>query len=274
MSNSKILVVCVPLAILSVVRADAVLELTPLTPTNGPGGVGYLPGSVVDFQVGVTQDRPMNTPIRGLRLDFTASDPALIFLGPDNFPVGSPDGVPEFVFDFSTASTSAMYNMYSGYSVPRIEYAGVGYVPGFMLEVPASGAGSLILGTGQVELPMVSGTYILDVLNAATADPESEAAQIRFGFGGPDPVTVWSAVPGLEDGLIHGDPLELTVVALPCPGDFNRDMRRDLLDFAVLQRNFEQAGSSPEEGDADGNGTVDLQDFAIFVNNIGAICLQ
>ncbi len=91
----------------------------------------------------------------------------------------------------------------------------MGYIPGFMLEIPGAGAGSLILGTGQVELPMSPGTYILDALNAATSDPQSGGTQIRFGFGGPDPVTLWSAVPGYGDGLITGDAIPLTIVPEP-----------------------------------------------------------
>lgn len=213
MFDPKLVVVCLTLFVSSAAQADAMVELSPITPTNAPGG--YLPGSVVDFQVGVSQDRPVNTPIRAFRLDFAASDPALTFLGPDDYPAGSPDGVLEFVFDFSTVSTGAMYDMFPGYPAARIEYAGVGYIPGFMLEIPGAGAGSLMLGTGQVELPTAPGTYMLYALNAATGDPQNNAAQIRFGFGGDDPVTLWSAVPGYGDGLITGAALPLTVVPEP-----------------------------------------------------------
>jgi len=215
MFDPKLALVCMTLIISSTALADAIVEVALLTPANGPGGVGYLPDSIVDFQVDVSQDKPTNTPIRNVRLDFAASDPALTFLGPDDFPVGDPDGVLEFVFDFSTADTGAMYDMFPGYPTARIEYAGVGYIPGFMLEIPEAGTGSLILGTGQVELPMAPGTYILDALNASASDPQSEAALLRFGFGGDDPITLWSAVPGFGDGLITGDALPLTVVPEP-----------------------------------------------------------
>ena len=215
MFNQRLVVACVTLAISSTARAGAIVEVSSLTPENGPGGVGYLPGSIVDFQVDVSQDVPSTTPIRDVRLDFGASDPALVFLGPDDFPMGEPDGALEFVFDFSTVTTSAMYDMYPGYPAARIEYAGGDYMPGFMLEIPEAGTGSLILGTGQVELPMAVGTYMLDALNASASDPQNDAALIRFGFGGDDPVTLWSAVPGFGDGLITGDALPLTVVPEP-----------------------------------------------------------
>ena len=273
MFDRRLAVVCMTLAMSSTAQAGAIVEVSPLTPANGPGGVGYLPGSIVEFQVGVSQNKSSNTPIRDVQLDFAASNAALVFLGPDDFPVGNPDGILEFVFEFSTESASAMYDMFPGYPAAWIEYAGVGYIPGFMLEIPGAGTGSLILGTGQVELPMSPGTYILDALNAETIDPQNEAAQIRFGFGGDDPVTLWSAVPGFGDGLITGNPLALTVVLGQCPGDFNGDTRRDLLDFAVLQRNFQQAASGPGDGDADDNGTVDLKNLAILVANMGEPCL-
>lgn len=215
MFNPRLVVVCMTLGVASTAWAGAMVEVSPLTPANGPGGVDYLPGSIVDFQVGVSQDKPTDTPIRDVRLDFDASDPALTFLGPDDFPVGNPDGVLEFVFDFSTLDTGAMYDMFPGYPTARIEYAGIGYIPGFMLEIPEADAGALILGTGQVELPMSPGTYSIDALNAGTNDPQSEGAQILFGFGGDDPVTLWSAVPGFGDGLITGDALPLTVVPEP-----------------------------------------------------------
>jgi len=272
MFSRRMPVFIMTLAVSSTALAGAEVEISSLTPANGPGGVGYLPGSIVEFQVSVSQDESRSTPVRIVRLDFTGSDPALVFLGPDDFPTGSPDGILEFVFDFSTLDTAAMYNLFPGYPAASIEYTGVGYIPGFMLEIPEAGTGPLVLGTGQVELPMSPGTYTLDALNAAASDPLSHAAHIRFGFGGPDPETAWSAVPGFGDGLITGAPLTLTVVPWTCPGDFNSDTRSDLLDFAVLQRNFLQAANGPEDGDADGNGMVGLTDLAILVANIGAIC--
>ena len=51
MFNRRLVVVGIILAVSSTAWAGGVIELSPLTPENGPGGVDYLPGSVVDFQV-------------------------------------------------------------------------------------------------------------------------------------------------------------------------------------------------------------------------------
>lgn len=66
---------------------------------------------------------------------------------------------------------------------------------------------------------------------------------------------------------------DLGCASLPCPGDFNADGQRGLLDFAILQRNFGQPASGHEEGDADGNGRIDLGDLAILANGLGVPCL-
>lgn len=65
---------------------------------------------------------------------------------------------------------------------------------------------------------------------------------------------------------------DLNCLSLFCPGDFNSDGRRDLLDVAILQRTFGQTDSGHEFGDADGNGTIDFDDLAILVTNMGTPC--
>jgi hypothetical protein len=52
-------------------------------------------------------------------------------------------------------------------------------------------------------------------------------------------------------------------------GDFNSDLRVDLVDLAILQRHFGLTGASFAEGDADGNGTIDRVDVAMLARNFG-----
>jgi hypothetical protein len=196
-----LLAFCLFLAVASTAHADAILTLTTLTPENAAGG--YLPGTVVNFQVDVSQDKATSTPIRSVQLDFSASDPVLTFLGP------------EFAFDFSTAFDGILYAEFPTYPRPAATYTSPSPTPMFMLEIPAAGAGSLILGTGQVALPITPGTYLLDAVNPGAVDPWSQGAQVRFGFGGADPITAWLVQSPPGDGLVTGQPLSLRVVPEP-----------------------------------------------------------
>jgi hypothetical protein len=193
-----LLVTCLFLVVGSTARADAILTLTTLTPENAAGG--YLPGTVIDFQVDVSQDKPSVTQIRLAQLDFAASDAALTFVGPT------------FAFDFSTLGGDFLYAQFPDYPRPAVVYSSPTPTPVFMLEIPAAGTGSLTLGTGQMALPIAPGDYLLDALNTGASDPLNHGARINFGFGGPsDPITDWRAT----DGSITGQPLSLRVVPEP-----------------------------------------------------------
>ena len=52
-------------------------------------------------------------------------------------------------------------------------------------------------------------------------------------------------------------------------GDFDYDGDVDLLDYGILQANFGQAEFKPAT-DMDGNGVVDLEDFFLWADNLGA----
>lgn len=171
-------------------HAAAIITLTATTPENSVGG--YLPGTLVDFQVDISQDTYSPIGLRLAQLDFSASDPDLTFLG-------------DFSFDFSTLSANIFYVNFPSYPLPQTVYTSSASVPGFILEVPISG--SLTLGTGSLELPASPGSYLLDALNAGTSDIYS-GAQINFDFVNP---TRWSS----RDGSISGDSLTLKVVPVP-----------------------------------------------------------
>ena len=52
-------------------------------------------------------------------------------------------------------------------------------------------------------------------------------------------------------------------------GDFDYDGDVDLLDYGIFQTNFGQAEFDPAT-DIDGNGVVDLEDFFLWADNLGA----
>ena len=52
-------------------------------------------------------------------------------------------------------------------------------------------------------------------------------------------------------------------------GDFDYDGDVDLLDYGIFQANFGQADFKPAT-DMDGNGVVDLEDFFLWADNLGA----
>ena len=52
-------------------------------------------------------------------------------------------------------------------------------------------------------------------------------------------------------------------------GDFDYDGDVDLLDYSIFQANFGQADFYPAT-DMDGNGMVDLEDFFLWADNLGA----
>ena len=52
-------------------------------------------------------------------------------------------------------------------------------------------------------------------------------------------------------------------------GDFDYDGDVDLLDYGIFQANFGQADFKPAT-DMDGNGVVDLKDFFLWADNLGA----
>jgi hypothetical protein len=187
----------------SFAQADAFVTLTATTPEE-PGG-GYLPGATVDFEVSMTQDTASDILLRLVTLNFEDSDPALGLKDP-------------FVFNCAAAGGCALYAQFPNYAdPPNATYTSLTPIEAFMFKLPAAGTGSLLLGTGQVNLPMTEDKYLLDVVNESNMDPNG-ATQIRFGFGtGPgDEISEWFASDIPEgEGMIFGDPLSLTVIPEP-----------------------------------------------------------
>ena len=53
-------------------------------------------------------------------------------------------------------------------------------------------------------------------------------------------------------------------------GDFDYNGKVNLLDYSILQANFGQAEPDHPATDMDGNGVVDLEDFFLWADNLGA----
>ncbi len=191
---------CVMLCTAATAHAGAVLEVDLLTPPNVPGG--YLPGTVVDFGVSISTDLGQPAQIRGLTLDFGASDPSLTFLDPHGC-WGWPPCTPVFVFDFSSILADFAYARFPVYPRPNMTHTLLEPIPGFVLTIPADDP--LFLGTGQVLLPAMLAEYTLDALNPTGA---SGGAMLSFGF--PESTT-WTA----GGGEITGDPVVITMVPDP-----------------------------------------------------------
>ena len=68
----------------------------------------------------------------------------------------------------------------------------------------------------------------------------------------------------------ESDPIESAEVRnMLLLGDFDYDGDVDLLDYGIFQTNFGQAEFDPAT-DIDGNGMVDLDDFFLWADNLGA----
>jgi len=80
-----------------------------------------------------------------------------------------------------------------------------------------------------------------------------------------------------SDGVFSTDGYQLlamnaaafTPASPRCPGDADGDGDVDLDDFAILKQNFGRLDATVDEGDFDGDGDVDLDDFAILKQNFG-----
>ncbi|MFW6154985.1 MAG: aspartyl protease family protein [Planctomycetota bacterium] len=55
------------------------------------------------------------------------------------------------------------------------------------------------------------------------------------------------------------------------PGDANEDGRVDIDDFAILKKRFGTTGAAWCDGDFDGDGAVELDDFMLLKQNFGAV---
>lgn len=197
------LALCAVLGFASVVNAGAVVSLVPTNP--GVGGT-YSGGEQFTVDVNITSDQSLQPRLLGF--DFSVTDPAITLMGPDvtGGPGGVPDGIPEFVFDMSTAFvSSALYNPFPNFPRPQVVYSSQTGIPGFVLQMNAGQpfhAGSLT-----IKLPTDPGTYVLDAMNATDQDV-NHGARIDFDFVNRTSLTAFN-------GLLTGGQHEFVVIPEP-----------------------------------------------------------
>jgi hypothetical protein len=209
MFTRGLVVVCLSLAMVSVVQADAFVTITEIS--ADPAAVGpneYLPGTTLQFGVEISQDTASDISVRLATLNFEESDPALTLVDPFNF-------------DCAAVTGCALYTQFPNYAdPPNVTYTGTTDIPGFMFVIPAEGQGSLLIGTGTVVLPDIPETYMLDLVNENVAMDQvtNFGTQIRFGFGtGPgDEISEWFSREHPDgEGVIYGGAKPLTVIPEP-----------------------------------------------------------
>lgn len=169
------------------------ISLVPETP--GP----YLGGSTVIVDVMFNNHEGQDIELRGMTLDFSATDPAI--------------GLPStFDYYFDDLVSDALY--FTLINMPRVDavYLGFSGTPGFIVVVPDGG--TRLVGTLEVTLPAADGTYLLDAINPAAPDLNS-GAYFAYGF---DPRVNLHYL----NGNLTGDPLPL-VVGTPCGVDADCD---------------------------------------------------
>lgn len=88
-------------------------------------------------------------------------------------------------------------------------------------------------------------------------------------FGLVDEVAIWNRALSVgEITQLYQDGRGLSIRAPTTRGDANGDGTVDLEDFGILKANF-GSGATLAEGDFDGNGQVDLADFGVLKANFG-----
>ena len=82
----------------------------------------------------------------------------------------------------------------------------------------------------------------------------------------------WIAADATPDGGITTDAVLLTPTPYTAPlaGDANLDGTVDINDLTIVLTNFGRSGMAWNEGDFNGNGNVDVNDLTIVLSNYGA----
>lgn len=184
------------LACAAVAHGGAIVELVPDQP--GP----YTGGESLGLDVWLHSEEEVPALLRGVRLDFTDTDPLLLL-----------DSV--FSFDFSSVPYDEGYQEMTDPTMP-VPFAWMGWdigSPLYYWELPAGG--SLHIGSVGVELPWDIGVYRVDALNADEPD-EALGAWIRTQRWLPDyPLgETWRAY----TGEIGGDPYDFVIIPEPGTG--------------------------------------------------------
>lgn len=123
-------------------------------------------------------------------------------------------------------------------------------------------AGTLALEFGDLTLSPGTSIEILDV-----------AGVLSGTFDGLADGTVVGNFSGLDLLIDYqggdGNDVVLRTVAAPLPGDFNNDGRVDLADYTVWRDNLGAASESPINNNGDGLAGVDAADYAVWKTSFG-----
>lgn len=222
------LICCLWLIFPTAANAGIVVELLPGSPPPNADGT-YNGAESLDVNVRLTSDMTIN--VRLLQFDHTASTPGLV-LGRDidnGLPIYEPtaehpfDGVPNFIFDYSTLSAPNGYTDFSNLRAgtdrrtwpASTVYTGITGAGGDFLTLQAGVP--FHAGTMPVTLPSAAGTYVLDLLNASETDPNLGTI-VAFDAPGRIGATVWGSI---NDGDVEvsyasgSGPTSFVVIAEP-----------------------------------------------------------
>ena len=161
----------------------------------------------------------------------------------------------------------------------------------FNNKLDQGGNAMTVTGTGTLN---INNTLVVTVSGAASSSTIVTAGSLDLGGGGalevteaytPGATDSWviltatggitgsfgSVTDGYEVALANGDTeLVLSLVSALTPGDANGDGSVDLQDFGLLKANFGTTGGATwAMGDFNGDGNVDLQDFGLLKANFG-----
>ena len=166
------------------------LELVPSNP--GP----YFGGESLTVDLWLQSDIAFAVDLRGVQLDFQATDGALAL-------------TPEFGFDSVFLTTSPgvglRYTILPALPRPTAFFMpDIGLPTGSLVQLPATER--LHVGSIGVQLPDVVGSYAMDALNANEENLFQGGALLTIGSG-----TLWFA----RDGALRGESLEFHIVPEP-----------------------------------------------------------
>ena len=173
------------------------------------------------------------SPVGGVQAEFNEDGRSIAV----SWTLSSDDGVRQVPTssDFTTGGTYREVNDVAGYNIWRRL---------------ADGSGSLA----------IVGTTGAGVTSLVDASINVSAGSRRYFYM----VSVVDAS-GNESAPIQSDEVRNMLLL----GDFDYDGDVDLLDYGIFQVNFGQAEFDPAT-DMDGNGVVDLEDFFLWSDNLGA----
>ncbi len=161
----------------------------------------YLGGETVQATVGLTGAAEPDVFARGVTFDFAASDSAL-GLANWSWAPAYENGQQICSIVPSLCGTGHFEDT----DLPKVNATFLGTGLDAFNQIAIPGNGSIVLGSVDVTLPTVAGTYTLDAVNNAAAD-QNNGARLDHDFANPTTV----------HGTFLGGTADITVAAIPEP---------------------------------------------------------